>query len=143
MKHRILVLIEEWKKTGFCSILAAGISLTSCGGGAPSTGSPPSCNSSLSGSPASTRDVLATWSPNHEKLVNQPGGGYRVYYSPCPGFSIEGAPYVDAPYASGASAPTSATLPALASGITYYLKIVAYSALSTSSASGEQFIKIP
>jgi hypothetical protein len=97
------------------------------------------------------RDVQVTWSANHEKIVNQAGGGYRVYYSTSPGFSVSGATFVDAPYESGPEAPTTAILPLLSSGLTYYVKVVAYSSVTfpgastpaISAASNEFSIKIP
>jgi hypothetical protein len=97
------------------------------------------------------RDVQVTWSANHEKVVNQAGGGYRVYYSTSPGFSVSGATFVDAPYESGPEAPTTAILPMLTSGLTYYVKVVAYSSMTfpgtstpaSSNPSNEFSIKIP
>ncbi len=68
------------------------------------------------------------WSANHEKAVNSPGGGYRVYYSQTPGFDITTASWVDVPYQSGLNAPTSTTIPNLSPG-SYYIKVVAYAAL--------------
>lgn len=97
--------------------------LTSCGGGGSSSPAP---------APViipNTSNVLVSWTGNHEKSVNQVGGGYRLYYSNTSGFSIGSATVVDVPYVSGATSPISTTLSSLADG-TYYLKLVAYSVLN-------------
>ncbi len=97
------------------------------------------------------KNILVTWSANHERVVNQVGGGYRVYFSTSPGFSIVGATYIDAPYVSGSFAPTSVILPSLTAGATYYVKVVAFSNVTfpgsatpaTSDPSNELQIQIP
>jgi hypothetical protein len=85
-------------------------------------------------------NILVSWAASHASSVNKAGGGYRVYYSLNSGFSTSGALYVDVPYVSGATAPTSASIPNVGDG-KYYIKIVAYSSLvgpsgGTESASG-------
>jgi hypothetical protein len=72
--------------------------------------------------------VTVSWTANREAGVNNIGGGYTLYHSTTPGFSLEGAESVDLPYESGSTAPTSTTL-AMLTG-THYIKIVAYSALN-------------
>jgi hypothetical protein len=65
-------------------------------------------------------------------------------------FSIGSATLTNVPYVSGSSAPTSVTISNLAAG-TYYIKVVAFSALippggssgSTSQASSEISITVP
>ncbi len=102
--------------------------------------------------PGSKKSVTVSWQANREKAVNQPGGGYRVYYSTSPGFSITKAPSVNIPYVSGSQAPTQAVLSNLPSGAkTVYIKVVAYSALkrdgkgpgSESEPSDEVSVSIP
>ncbi|NDF13558.1 MAG: fibronectin type III domain-containing protein [Proteobacteria bacterium] len=146
----------------FLSLLLIAVSLSSCTGAVlmrpPKTKSQqiPNTSTPLSAPPTSSlppnttppspgsRNVVVSWVANRETLVNRAGGGYRVYYSTVSNFSVaQNVPFVDAPYAAGASAPTSATLPALESGRRYYVKIVAYSPHSQSSPSNEQSIEIP
>ncbi len=93
-------------------------------------------------------NVQVSWAANHEAAVNKAGGGYRVYYSKSPGFDVGGANSVNVPYQSGAATPTSAKLN-LSSG-TYYIKVVAFSALvgpggapSTSAPSAEVSLVVP
>ncbi len=129
--------------------LAAGLVLgatlgvaAGCGGGGGG-----SAGSGGSGTP---RNVQVSWAANREKAVNSPGGGYRVYYSTTPGFDVATASVVDVPYVAGPTAPTSATIPGLSPG-TYYLEVVAYSALnppggsggSTSAPSAEISVTVP
>lgn len=119
--------------------------LVGCGGGGGSSAAAPATTV-----PAVTSNVLVSWTANHEKAVNQTGGGYRLYYSNIAGFSIGSGTAVDVPYVSGALSPVSVTLNALAAG-TYYMKIVAYSALippggttgSSSGTSAEFSISVP
>lgn len=94
-----------------------------------------------------TRPVNATvqvsWAANREAAVNAAGGGYRVYYGKSPGFDITGASFVDVPYVSGSSAPTTASV-TLSSGDNF-VKIVAYSALNPtgSQPSAEILVSVP
>lgn len=82
--------------------------------------------------------VDVTWTANREKAVNMAGGGYKVYYSRTSGFDISSATFVDVPYVSGATAPTTRTFTNLLYGTTYF-KVVAYSALNApGSTSGSQ-----
>lgn len=94
-------------------------------------------------------NVQVSWAANRETAVNSQGGGYKVYYSKTPGFDIATAKSVDALFRSAPAAPTSATLQSLSSG-TYYVKVVAYSAIvgpgggaSTSAASAEVSVVVP
>ena len=89
---------------------------------------------------AKENKLIISWSANHEKLVNSAGGGYKVYYSTDPTFSVSNAPFIDVPYVSGATAPTSVVFPL--SG-TYYIKVVAYSTLGTSSPSSQIVVAKP
>jgi hypothetical protein len=75
-----------------------------------------------------------SWTANRESAVNREGGGYRVYYSTQSNFDLSQTTYVDVPYVSGSSAPTSATVSGLDPG-TYHIKVVAYSALDAGGAS--------
>lgn len=90
--------------------------------------------------------VQVSWTANRENAVNIPGGGYKVYYSKTASFDVAAAPSVDVPFGS---APTSATLRNLSSG-TYYVKVVAYSAIigpsgraSASAPSAEVSVVVP
>ncbi len=110
--------------------LALGVTLglaAGCGGGGGG-----GAGGGGSGTP---RDVQVFWAANREKAVNSPGGGYRVYYSTTPGFDLAAARVVDVPYVAGPRAPTSATIAGLSPG-TYYLRVVAYSALNPPGGSG-------
>ena len=132
-----------------CILLLSFITfLVGCSGGGGGGGSsPPQTATTV---PPTTTNVLVRWTANHEKAVNQAGGGYRLYYSNTSGFSIGSGTVVNVPYVSGASSPISVTLSSLAAG-TYYMKIVAYSALnppggttgSTSGTSSEYSISVP
>ncbi len=93
-------------------------------------------------------NVQVSWAANREAAVNKAGGGYKVYYSKTPGFGIGGANSVSVPFQSGPAAPTSTKLN-VSSG-TYYIKVVAYSALvgpsggpSTSAPSAEVSLVVP
>ena len=79
--------------------------------------------------------VQVSWTANREAAVNRAGGGYRVYYSKTSNFNVETASYVNVPYVSGATAPTSANINNLQVG-TYYFKIVAYSNLNRPGSTG-------
>ncbi|MDY6933458.1 MAG: Ig-like domain-containing protein [Spirochaetota bacterium] len=90
--------------------------------------------------------VRITWEANREKAVNSAGGGYKVYYSQTNDFDISGASSIDVPWVSGQT-PTSITIPltSLSSG-TWYIKVVAYSALgggSVSEPSTQSSIVVP
>ena len=94
-------------------------------------------------------NVQVSWTANRETAVNSQGGGYKVYYSKNPGFDIGTASSLDVPFKSAPAAPTSATLHNVSSG-TYYVKVVAYSALigpggraSTSAPSAEVSVVVP
>ena len=93
--------------------------------------------------PPVSHTVRFTWNPNREAAVNRAGGGYKVYYSTTPGFQISVASFVNVPYVSGSSAPTTAEI-TLDPG-TYYFKVVAYSLLnpSGSAPSAEISLTIP
>jgi hypothetical protein len=94
-------------------------------------------------------NVQVSWNANRETAVNSHGGGYKVYYSKTPSFNVATASSADVPFNSAPAAPTSATLHNLASG-TYYVKVVAYSAIigpggqaSTSAPSAEVTVVVP
>lgn len=99
------------------------IFVTACGGG---TDAPVP--------PLST--VQISWNANPETAVNQSGGGYKVYYSSNSVFNISdsGVTEIDVPYSSGATTPTSTQVQFLAG--TYYIRIIAYSALNAPGTSG-------
>lgn len=80
--------------------------------------------------------IQISWNPNPETAVNRTGGGYKVYYSSNSGFAISdgGVTEVDAPYSSGATAPTSTQVRFFPG--TYYMRIIAYSALDAPDTSG-------
>ncbi len=83
-------------------------------------------------------NILVSWTANREKAVNTTGGGYLVYYSTSSPVNTSTAQNVTAPYAAGATAPTSKTITGLSCG-TWHFRIVAYSALHPSgSASGSR-----
>ena len=95
-------------------------------------------------------NIEVSWTANLETAVNSAGGGYIVYYSIHPGFSTSSAKSVNVPYVSGATAPTSVRIATLTPE-TYYIRVVAYSALnppggstgSTSAPSTEIAITVP
>lgn len=103
------------------------------------------CSGSGDGSslPPTVSTVAVSWAANSENAVNSAGGGYKVYHSTTPGFSVSAASYVDVPYVSGPVAPTATNL-SLATG-THYIKVVAYSALnpSGSPASAQVAVAVP
>ena len=93
-----------------------------------------------------TSSIIISWNDNHETLVNDSGGGYRVYYSGSPGFSLNnsGVFMNEVPYVSGSQSPTSTTL-ILENG-TWYIKVVAFMDLngeSVSLPSAETSINLP
>ncbi len=73
--------------------------------------------------------VEVSWSANHEKAVNQAGGGYRVYYSRTSSFDVTTASFINLPYVSGPLAPTSTVMTNLLKGQTFF-KVQAYSSLN-------------
>ena len=79
-----------------------------------------------------TKAVKISWEANREKAVNSAGGGYKVYYSQTDGFDISGADSIDVPWVSGQT-PTFTAIPFTAG--TWYIKVVAYSALGGGSVS--------
>lgn len=124
------------KKAGVDSSKTSG----SGGGGGGSSGS-----SGSSGTTITTGDktITVSWTANREKAVNSSGGGYRVYYSTTSNFSTASASYVNAPYVSGVSAPTTADITGLSSG-TYYIKVNAYSSLNTAGNTSTQIsVSVP
>lgn len=108
------------------------VTLTACGGG------------------GGGATVQVSWAANRETAVNGTGGGYKVYSSKTAGFDVATASSVDVPFTSGPTAPTSTTLRNLSTG-TYFVKVVAYSALtppggnrgSTSAPSAEISVLVP
>jgi hypothetical protein len=82
------------------------------------------------------RAVMFTWDANREAAVNQPGGGYRLYYSTNSGFALAdpGVDMIEVAYVSGALAPTTALLQLHRTN--YYFRVVAYSALTAPWGSG-------
>lgn len=73
--------------------------------------------------------VTLSWQASPEAVVNQDGGGYRVYLSRQSQVSIDNdqVRLVDVPYVSGEWAPTSLDIE-LYTG-TWYWRVQAYSAL--------------
>ena len=100
---------------------------------------------------SSTKTITVSWRANKESAVNSSGGGYTVYYSTTPYFSLDNASSINVPYTSGDSAPTQVQIANLARGKTYYIKVIAYSSItalftstnSTSNPSTEVSIAIP
>ncbi|MCR4300996.1 MAG: hypothetical protein NUV51_05245 [Sulfuricaulis sp.] len=123
MKIRIYV------KPVYAIVLMTLLGLAACGGGGGSGDSPPPMLSS----------VLVTWTANRETAVNNPGGGYKVYYSSTAGFNIASANVIDVPYAAGAT-PTSTTLSLLTG--THYIKVIAYSTLNPAGSAPSTEIAI-
>jgi titin len=80
--------------------------------------------------------IQVSWNASLATAVNRPGGGYKVYYSTNSGFNPGdgGVTEIDVPYSSGVLAPTSVVI-SVSPG-TYYIRIVAYSALNTPGTSG-------
>lgn len=114
--------------------LGVALFVAACGGGG---------GGGVSGPPSITANVQISWDANRETAVNRVGGGYRVYYSRTSGFDISGATFVDVPYSTGATAPTTANL-TLSSGDNF-IKVIAYSDLnpSGSATSSEIEISVP
>lgn len=97
----------------------------------------------LGGARSVTASVQVSWDANREATVNMSGGGYRVYYGRTAGFALAGASFVDVPYVSGPTAPTT-TMLTLSSGANF-IKVVAYSALNPSGSqpSAETLVSVP
>lgn len=103
--------------------------LAACSNGGDASAAMPDNSVAASGA----GNVIVTWSANRETAVNQPGGGYRLYHSASRDFALaDAAGVIDIPYASGALAPTAATI-TLSPG-THYLRVVAYSTLNPSGS---------
>lgn len=85
-----------------------------------------------------TYNIQVSWAANRESAVNSVGGGYHIYYSTSSPVNTSSASHVDAPYISGSSAPTQATVSGLVCG-TYHFRVVAFSAVNPSgSVSGSR-----
>ena len=80
--------------------------------------------------------VQISWTANPETAVNRAGGGYKVYYSSNSGFNISDADVteIDVPYISGPTTPISTQVQLIPG--TYYIRIVAYSALNAPGSTG-------
>lgn len=117
------------------------LSACTVGGSTPASrntaSNPPSSNTNTTTPTGVPRNVVISWTANRERAVNMAGGGYRVYYSQTNGFSTGSATGVAVPYSSGGAAPTSTTLPMLASG-TYYYRVVAYSSFNPTGVLSSQ-----
>ena len=90
--------------------------------------------------------ITVSWDVNHETLVNNSGGGYRIYYSKNSGFSLNdpGVFMKEVTYISGFQSPTSTTL--TLENVTWYIKIVAFMNLNgecVSLPSAEKSINLP
>lgn len=116
------------------TLYCGSVLLASCSDGGAGNPSPP---------PGGQRNVVISWSANHESAVNRTGGGYKVYYNNTPNFLLGNATQVDVPYVSGPSSPFTTTL-VLASG-TYYIKVVAYSTMNPTGSvpSTEMQVVVP
>jgi hypothetical protein len=101
------------------------------------------CGGGGGGAPSVNVSVQVSWNANREADVNRPGGGYRVYYSRSSGFNIATASFVDVPYSSGATAPTTTGLTLSSGG--NFIRVVAYSDLNPngSAPSGEINVNVP
>ena len=119
------------------SVVFSMLMLLGCGGGGGGGSDDSSDDNGGSSSPIGPADITVSWTANRESAVNSLGGGYRVYYSQTPNFSINTATMVDVPYSGGAQSPTSTVIPQLPSG-TYYFKVVAYSDLNTGGSTPSQ-----
>ena len=107
-------------------LISSIIFIASCGGGG--GGDDPI--------PATNPSIQVSWNASLAIAVNRPGGGYKVYYSTNSGFNPGdgGVTEIDVPYSSGVLAPTSVVI-SVSPG-TYYIRIVAYSALNAPGTSG-------
>jgi len=122
---------RDWK-IGRRLILVVALILAGCTSKKVPLSSTPSTNT---GSTPTSVNIRVNWAANPEVDVNTTGGGYRVYYAKSPNVSTNSGTYVDVPYVSGATAPTTALLTGLTVG-TYYVKVVAYSAYNPQGISG-------
>ena len=75
------------------------------------------------------------WDANHETAVNSPGGGYRIFFSKDSNADLANCRTVDVPYVSGPLAPTTGVMDHISPG-TYYVRVVAYSAMSPPGGTG-------
>lgn len=120
----------------FIASFAVSVALSACGAknkASPKTSAP---TATISCSSASN-PVIFDWTANRESAVNRAGGGYRVYVGSASGFSVAQAlQNINVPYASGAQAPTSATLSTLAKG-RYFVRVAAYSNLGGANLSAD------
>lgn len=107
-----------WSSIRWSLAAVAVLLATACDGG----------GGAIRGTQSISATVLVSWVANREADVNAVGGGYKVYFSRTPDFDITGASFVNVPYVSGATAPTS-TMLTLSSGDNF-IKVVAYSALN-------------
>lgn len=115
---------------GYVAILVATSLLTACGGG------------SGGGTAATSHQVTLSWSANHEKGVNGPGGGYKV--------SITGKAPIDVPYNAASGVTPTSTMVNLTTG-SYTATVSAYATLdanggttgNTSASSSSISIKVP
>jgi hypothetical protein len=138
---------RDWK-FGRMLICAVAVLLTACSS---EKSAPKSVNSGTPPAAAPTSvKIRVNWTANPEVDVNTTGGGYRVYYSKSPNVSISSGTFVNVPYVSGPTAPTTALLSGLTVG-TYYVKVVAYSAYNpqgiiggnSSTGSSEVSLSVP
>lgn len=83
------------------------------------------------------KNVLISWTANRETAVNSAGGGYKVHYSTRMGFPLPADNFVDVPYVSGATAPTSVVV-SLTGKTTWYIRVVPYSALEDEGTASSQ-----
>ena len=120
------------------SLITVMTALMIIGSGCESNNSSSTSNVTSTGSTATvsslphTGKLLVSWAVNHEKSVNSSGGGYKVYYSTSA--TITGStPFVSIPYTS----PTWTLLTGLSTG-TYFINVIAYSALNTSGSTATQ-----
>jgi hypothetical protein len=115
----------DWKSVGliapFCLVIMIFLTFIGCDSGPQDGNGGPD----IPEGPGSTSTITVNWNANHESLVNAPGGGYRVYYSTTPGFTVNGpgVSMKEVPYESGALSPTSTEL-TLEDG-TWYIKVCA------------------
>jgi hypothetical protein len=94
--------------------------------------------------------VNISWAASHEKALNTVGGGYKIYYSQTSGANLATTSFINVPYVSGGTAPTTTSI-SVAQWGTWYVRVVGYSALnapgqsngSTSPPSTEVSISVP
>ena len=87
-------------------------------------------------STASLGTVELQWTASRARGVNMAGGGYKVYYSTMPGFTIDAnTPVIDVPWNGGAQTPNTVTLDLPAGN--YYFRVVAYAALGPGGSRSE------